>query len=86
MLVMITMNSMVIKKIGVNMLAYCDYIAKVISDAMKADANKMFSHIDNVGKTQWDLDDTGAFRSTKKTISVVDRNGKIYRVIVEELK
>lgn len=80
------MNSMVIRKIGVNMLAYCDYIAKVISDSLKDDSLKMFSHIDNVGRTQWDLDDTGAFRSTKKTISVVDRNGKIYRVTVEEVR
>lgn len=67
------------------MLAYCDYIAKVISDAMKDDSRKMFSHIDNVGKTHWDLSDEGQFLSTKKTISVVDRNGKIYRVTVEEV-
>ena len=31
------------------MLAYCDYIAKVISEAMKKDADKYSSYIDNVG-------------------------------------
>jgi GH18 family chitinase len=78
---------MVIRKIGVDMLAYCDYIAKVISEAMKKDADKYSSYIDNVGKTSWDLDtSTGAFLSTRKTISVIDKNGKAYRVTIEEIK
>jgi hypothetical protein len=68
------------------MLAYCDYIAKVISEAMKKDADKYSSYIDNVGKTQWDLGEKGEFLSTRKTMTVVDRNGKCYRVIVEEVK
>lgn len=68
------------------MLAYCDYIAKVISEAMKKDAVKYSSYIDNVGKTQWDLGEKGEFLSTRKTMTVVDRNGKCYRVIVEEVK
>jgi hypothetical protein len=68
------------------MLAYCDYIAKVISEAMKKDADKYSSYIDNVGKTSWDLDTSGAFLSTRKTISVIDKNGKAYRVTVEEIK
>jgi GH18 family chitinase len=69
------------------MLAYCDYIAKVISEAMKKDTGKYNSYIDNVGKTHWDLDEsTGAFLSTKKIISVIDKNGKAYRVTVEEIK
>jgi len=68
------------------MLAYCDYIAKVISEAMKKDADKYSSYIDNVGKTQWDLDPQGKFLSTRKTMSVIDRNGKAYRVTVEEVK
>lgn len=68
------------------MLAYCDYIAKVISEAMRKDTDKYNSYIDNVGKTRWDLDEkTGAFLSTKKTISVIDKNGKAYRVTVEEI-
>jgi hypothetical protein len=70
------------------MLAYCDYIAKVISEAMKKDASGNWrTYIDNVGKIRWDLDEnTGAFLSTKKTISVIDKNGKSYRVTVEEIK
>lgn len=68
------------------MLAYCDYIAKVISESMKKDADKYSSYIDNVGKTQWDLGEKGEFLSTRKTMTVVDRNGKCYRVIVEEVK
>ena len=70
------------------MLAYCDYIAKVCSEAMKKDSTRnLHTYIDNVGKTQWDLDETtGAFRSTKKTISVIDKNGKAYRLTIEEIK
>jgi GH18 family chitinase len=81
------MNNLVERKITINMLAYCDYIAKVISEAMKKDADKYSSYIDNVGKTRWDLDaSTGAFLSTRKTISVIDKNGKAYRVTIEEVK
>lgn len=79
------MKNVVIRKIGVNMLAYCDYIAKVISTALKLDSVKFDTYIDTVGKTRWDLDESGAFASTKKTMSVVDKNGKIYRVTVEEV-
>jgi hypothetical protein len=68
------------------MLAYCDYIAKVISEAMKKDADKYSSYIDNVGKTHWDLGEKGEFLSTRKTMSVIDKNGKAYRVTVEEIK
>ena len=68
------------------MLAYCDYIAKVINDSLKKDAATEFrSLIGDVGKTQWDCGPNGEFLSTKKTISVVDKNGKCYRVTVEEI-
>lgn len=69
------------------MLAYCDYIAKVISEAMKKDSTRnVHTYIDNVGKTHWDLDEKGRFLSTKKTMSVIDKNGKAYRVTIEEVK
>jgi hypothetical protein len=69
------------------MLAYCDYIAKVISEAMRKDSvRNSMTYIDNVGKTQWDLGANGEFLSTKKTMSVVDKNGKFYRVTIEEVK
>jgi hypothetical protein len=67
------------------MLAYCDYIAKVISDSLKQDATKMRTYVDSVGKTMWDLGTNGEFLSTKKTMTVVDKNGKHYRVTVEEV-
>lgn len=68
------------------MLAYCDYIAKVIKDSLKKDSVETFgSYIDSVGKVNYDLGPNGEFASTKKTLSVVDKNGKCYRVTVEEV-
>mgnify|MGYP006294309475 CR=1 FL=1 len=62
--------------------AYCDYIASLIQSNLKAnDTEKLLS---NVGRTQLDLSPTGSFVSTKKTIEVEDRNGKKYRITVEE--
>lgn len=64
-------------------IAYCDYIAKVISKELKAnDSEKLLS---SVGSPKFDLDGNGAFRSTKKTIDVEDRYGKKYRITVEEV-
>jgi hypothetical protein len=34
----------------------------------------------------YDLTESGGFASTKKTIDVEDRNGRKYRVTVEEVK
>jgi hypothetical protein len=34
---------------------------------------------------QYDLSPEGSFASTKKTILVADRNGKQYKITVEEL-
>jgi hypothetical protein len=40
----------------------------------------------SVGKMTWDLDPKGGwFVSTKKTIEVVDKNGKQYKITVEEM-
>ena len=62
--------------------AYCDYIASLIQSNLKAnDTEKLLS---NVGRTQLDLSPTGSFLSTRKTIEVEDRNGKKYRITVEE--
>lgn len=65
------------------MLEYCDYMAKVIHDSLKKDTNVYGSFVDSVGKVQWDLGPKGEFLSTKKTMTVVDRNGKCYRVTIE---
>lgn len=68
------------------MLAYCDYIAKVINESLKKDSSAVgASYVDSVGKINWDLGEKGEFLSTKKTMSVIDRNGKSYRVTVEEI-
>ena len=67
-----------------SLLAYCDYIATVISRELKAnDTEKMLS---SVSRPKYDLDEDGSFRSTKKTIEVEDRFGKRYLVTVEEVK
>lgn len=67
-------------------LAYCDYIAHRIHHALldsHADTEKL---IDRVGSVQLDLHpELGYFLTTKKTIELTDRNGKRYRVTVEEI-
>ena len=68
------------------MLEYCDYMAKEINDSLKKDAHVYGSFVDSVGKVQWDLGPKGEFLSTKKTMTVVDRNGKSYRVTIERAK
>jgi hypothetical protein len=67
------------------MLAYCDYMAKVINESLKKDSHVYGSFVDSVGKVNWDLGSKGEFLSTKKTMTVVDRNGKNYRIVVEEI-
>lgn len=68
------------------MLAYCDYIAKVINESLKKDSLMVgVSYVDSVGKVNWDLGPKGEFLSTKKTMSVIDVSGKSYRVTVEEV-
>jgi len=53
--------------------AYCDFIARKIKQAI------------NTGSVKFDLDEDGALRSTMKTLFVADRNGKQYKITVEEL-
>jgi hypothetical protein len=60
-------------------------MAKVINESLKKDAHVYGTFVDSVGKVQWDLGPNGEFLSTRKVMSVVDRNGKSYRVIVEEV-
>ena len=69
------------------MLRYCDFIADRIKKALLASMTNYQEpvQIEGVGKIEWDLDEGGAFRSTKKTISVMI-DGVGYRVTVEELK
>jgi len=66
------------------MLAYCDFIADSIKKAFTND--KPDNLIANVGEIKMDLHPIdGYFLSTKKTITMEDINGKMYKVTVEEL-
>ena len=64
-------------------LAYCDKIADTIKKALKQpDPDGIIAE---VGKINWDLDPVGGYLvSTKKMITVYDRNGKAYSVTIEE--
>jgi hypothetical protein len=64
------------------MIAYCDYIAYTIREALVQDSGWKLCH---VGKIQWDLGDDGAFQSTDKLLIVEDNNGKKYKITVEEV-
>lgn len=67
------------------MLAYCDYIAAIINERLKNDVFSRQTVIGAVGKTQMDLHpEEGWMISTKKTMDVIDINGKKYKVTIEE--
>ena len=64
-------------------LSYCDYIANIIQRSLlQFDQENL---LDNVGRIKLDLDWDGVFKSTVKTIDVVDMQGKAYRVTIQEL-
>jgi hypothetical protein len=64
------------------MLAYCDYIAHIISGKLKTHDSEGLLAV--VTSPKYDVTPEGKFASTKKTIMVHDRNGKQYRITVEE--
>jgi hypothetical protein len=65
------------------MMAYCDYIAKRIKEALTVPdpENNILGHVGNVN---YDLGEKGEFYSTMKTIHVLDVAGKRYKITVEE--
>ena len=65
------------------MIAYCDYIAKRIKEALTEPdlENNILGHIGNV---TYDLGPSDEFYSTMKTIHVLDVAGKRYKITVEE--
>ena len=68
------------------MLAYCDYIAHAIRGALTEDSKNGMSWISNVMPVKMDLHpEKGYMLTTKKTLEVVDSNGKKYLVTVEEV-
>jgi hypothetical protein len=69
------------------MLVYCDYIAYRIQKALLAAKNDNFADVPltEVSKVNYDIGPAGEFRSTAKTLFVVDGNGRRYQVTVKEL-
>jgi hypothetical protein len=65
-------------------LAYCDYIAHIISTNLKAVDTTSEKLLASVGRPQYHLGPNGEFASTQKTIEVEDRYGKKYKITVEE--
>lgn len=65
-------------------LAYCDYIAHIIGKNLKK--MDLDGFIDSVGKVNFDLNEDGSYRSTKKTLSVVDKHGTAYKITIEEVR
>jgi hypothetical protein len=64
-------------------LVYCDRIGAAIFDALKARDPEGI--IVSVGPVKSDLHPEGGYLvSTKKTLTVWDRNGRKYRISVEE--
>lgn len=63
-------------------LAYCDYLAELISKGLRPmDFERLLLEVD---RPQYHLDDGGAFASTRKTIRVMDVNGREYIITIEE--
>lgn len=68
------------------MMAYCDYIAHtIVKPAMDMDCNSNIGMLSSVGKVKMDLAKRGYMQSTKKTIMCKDKNGKEYRITIEEV-
>lgn len=64
-------------------LVYCDFISDRIRRGLQTDDAKAF--VAHVGPVKSDLTPDGAFRSCNKTLTVTDKNGRRYRVSVEEV-
>ena len=66
-------------------LAYCDYIAWLISTELKTLDTAGQKLLSSVGRVQCDLGHFDEFVSTTKTIDIEDRFGKQYRITIQEL-
>ena len=68
------------------MLAYCDFIADRVRKGLLTSMNDSLEPVRlmDVGRVNFDLGPNGEFASTKKTLEVLDGNGKRYIVTVEE--
>lgn len=65
-------------------LCYCDYIADRIAGTLQVVDDELL--LKSVGPVKSDLHPEGGYLvSTKKTVEVVDRGGRVYRITVEDL-
>ena len=67
-----------------SLMAYCDYIAHIISGKLRSHDSEGLLQI--VGRPKYDMSPDGKILSAKKTITVHDVFGKEYRITVEEVK
>ena len=67
-------------------IAYCDYIAHLISMEIKNADHSYMRLLEKAGRAFYDLGPEGEFASTKKTLFITDVQGKMYRITVEEDK
>ena len=65
-------------------IAYCDYIAHLISMEIKNADHSYMRLLEKAGRAFYDLGSEGEFASTKKTLFITDIYGKKYRITVEE--
>ena len=65
-------------------IAYCDYIAHLISMEIKNADYSYMRLLEKAGRAFYDLGPKGEFASTKKTLFITDVYGKKYRITVEE--
>lgn len=66
-------------------LAYCDYLAFIIHDALiKHSTSAQERLIDCVSSVRYNLGAFGELKDTKKFIFITDANGTRYQVTVEE--
>jgi len=61
-------------------LVYCDLIAYTIKDKLGEISDGFLTGL----KVSYDLAEEGYLQTTTKYISVVDRNGRRYKITVEE--
>ncbi len=68
-------------------LSYCDYIAyTILKPALDTDYDSNMGMLSEVGEVKMDLcKKAGYMLSTTKTIMVTDKNGRKYKVTIEDV-
>lgn len=68
-------------------LSYCDYIAyTIVKPALDTDSNSNMGMLTKVSEVKMDLcKKAGYMLSTTKTIMITDKNGREYKVTVEDV-